>query len=266
MSTFVVTTALNAGETEREKARRLSAECGAPLVTRADRSLKEITLEHAVDGVLVVCRRRTALFIAGREFFFHPGMAVLRIKALIAGKTDQMVKAMDLRPGDRVLDCTLGLGADAAVTAHVVGDKGMVEGLEVVPPVAVLVRQGLDELRRADDPWLAAAAGRIRVIEADYREYLPQLPDKSFDVVYFDPMFRRGVTASSNMLPLRVLADPSPVDREALAEAARVASKRVVVKERRLSREFDRLGLKEIVGGRYAAVAYGILRTDGDPA
>lgn len=264
MITFVVTTALSAGDAERERARRLSDELGVPVVARANRSLQAIANAYGTDGVLVVSRRRTSLFVSGREFFFHPGMAILRIKALVAGKTDQMVKAMDLRPGDRVLDCTLGLGSDAIVAAHVVGDEGAVVGLEMVRPVAVLVRQGMEALQRSDDHWLAAAAGRVRVVEADHRTYLPQLPDKSFDVVYFDPMFRRGVAASSDMLPLRVLADRSPVDRETVAEAARVASKRVVVKERRLSTEFDRLGLTEIVGGRYAAVAYGIKRTGGD--
>lgn len=260
----MVTTAQSGGDREVEAARRLGAELGVPTAARAGRSLAAIRRAHGVNGVLVVGRRRVSLFTPNGEFFFHPGMAKLRIKALAAGKTDQMVQAMALERGDRVLDCTLGLGADALTAAYAVGDRGAVCGLEVVRPVAVLVRRGLEELRRADEPLLAAAAARIRVVEADYRAYLARLPDNSFDVVYFDPMFGRGVAASPNMQPLRVLADSSPVDRRAVAEAARVAAGRVVVKERRRSPAFGRLGLTEITGGRSAAVAYGIRRTGGD--
>lgn len=245
-------------------AHRLSAVLGVPHVPRADRSLAAVKHAYNVEGVLVVGRARTTLHFAEHEFFFHPGMAMLRIKALAAGKTDQMVKALGLEPGDRVLDCTLGLGADALVAAHVVGDRGAVVGLDVVRQVAVLVRRGLEALRARDDTRLAAAAARIRVLAADYRRYLRDAADKSFDVVYFDPMFGRGVEASRSMRPLRALADPSPVDRAALAAAARVAAKRVVVKERRGSPVFARLGLSEIAGGRYATVAYGILDTGGE--
>ncbi|MDA8096204.1 MAG: class I SAM-dependent methyltransferase [Clostridia bacterium] len=259
---YVVTTAHSAGYTESEKAHRLAGALRVPFVPRDDRSMAEITREHAVDGVLVVSRHRTSLFVSDQEFFFHPGMAALRIKALLAGKTDQMVKAMDLQEGDRVLDCTLGLASDATVAAHVAGNRGAVIGLEVVPAIAALVRAGMAEAR-PKDALLAAAIRRVKVVEVDYRDYLCSLSAKSFDVVYFDPMFRSGVVRSSNMGPMRVLADPSPVSRETLAVAGRVAAKAVVVKERRGSPEFARLGLSEQGGGRYASVAYGILRTEG---
>lgn len=262
MVSYVVTTAHQAGYSQSEQARELAVVLRAQYVSRDDRSIADMVKEYEVDGVLVVSRQRTSLFVSGQEFFFHPGMAALRIKAILAGKTDQMVKAMGLQEGDRILDCTLGLASDAIVAAHVTGDHGTVVGLEVVPAIAALVRDGMTGARYKN-ACLAVAIRRIQVIEADYRDYLRRLPDKSFDVVYFDPMFRSGVQRSSNMGPMRVLADPSPLSTDALAEADRVATKAVVVKERRGSPEFARLGLSEQGGGRQASVAYGILRTEG---
>jgi hypothetical protein len=63
---------------------------------------------------------------------------------------------------------------------------------------------------------------------------------------------------SSQFIPLRTLANPAPIAVEALKEAKRIARKRVVVKETRNSREFERLGLPERAGGRYSRIQYGI--------
>lgn len=42
-------------------------------------------------------------------------------------------------------------------------------------------------------------------------------------------------------------------------EALRVGRRRVVLKERRESAEFARLGFKYLSGGRYTRVAYGLI-------
>lgn len=261
---FVVTTALRTGPEERDRAAALAKELGCPCVKRGRLSLNEVCHAAGAAGAVVVSRSRLALRYAGREFFFHPGLAKLRIREIMAGKTDQMVKAMDLRSGDRVLDCTLGLGADALVAAHVVGEYGWVTGLEAVPVVAALVRWGLEHYGAGRGP-LAAAMRRVTVLTADHREYLPALPGNSFDVVYFDPMFRVPLQASSGMEPLRPLAEAAPLDTAAVAEAYRVARRRVVFKERRDSAEFRRLGFTRVEGGRYSPVAYGVLVKDGEP-
>ena len=76
-----------------------------------------------------------------------------------------------------------------------------------------------------------AALRRIKVVNADYLDFLKRQPDKSFDSIYFDPMFRYPLTDSKNINPLRSVADHRPLSEEAVAEARRVARHRVVMKE-----------------------------------
>lgn len=263
MPDLIVTTGLRSAPDRRLLAADLSRELECPFIPRKGRSLAALQAETGAGAVLVVGGRRVSLFYAGREFFFHPGMAKLRIRELRTGKTDQMVKAMDLRPGDRVLDCTLGLAADALVASYVVGERGRVLGLEASRPLAVIVRHGLATYS-GERPDLIAAMRRIEVRHADHRTFLARVPDGAYDIVYFDPMFRRPLHRSSAMEPLRPLAEAAPLDIAAIAEAKRVAARRVVVKERRDSPEFARLGLARVQGGRYAPVAYGILERGRD--
>ncbi|MBO8127625.1 MAG: class I SAM-dependent methyltransferase [Peptococcaceae bacterium] len=262
MRSFIVTTSLGKQSEAVKQARWLSTELGVSYVPRGKDSLETLQEKYGVSGIVVVTNQKVCLFSGGKRFFFHPDLAKVRIKGLRTGKTDQMVKAMDLRPGDEVLDCTLGLASDALVASYVVGDTGRVVGLEAVKLIAVLVRDGLQKYpaRPAD---LAAAMHRIEVVWVDYNDFLRQLDDNSFDVVYFDPMFRCPVMTSDSMVPLRALADPRPLDAGSLREAYRVARKRVVFKERRGSPEFVRLGFNDVEGGKYASVAYGVLKKDG---
>jgi hypothetical protein len=71
---------------------------------------------------------------------------------------------------------------------------------------------------------------------------LRSLPDKSADIVYFDPMFRIPVEESSSISPYRFIANPEPLSLEAVTEAVRVARRKVILKDHRDSPEFDRLG------------------------
>jgi hypothetical protein len=89
--------------------------------------------------------------------------------------------------------------------------------------------------------------------------FLRQAPSESFDVVYFDPFFRVSVKGADQLAPLRVTGDLNSLDMEAVREACRVARRRVVVKERKGSREFARLGFERVTGGRYARVAFGVI-------
>ena len=73
-------------------------------------------------------------------------------------------------------------------------------------------------------------------------------------------MFRHPLMQSENMNPLRYAADHDPVSEEMMAEARRVARRRVVLKETSKSTEFARLGFPEIAGGRYSSVHYGVWR------
>ena len=200
------------------------------------------------------------LWAAGAEapLRFHGGLGVVRIRRLLSGDHDVMVSALDLRPGDRVLDATAGLCADALVAAHAVGDGGEVVACEASPLLAELLAFGA--AHPPGDPPVAAACARLRIVAAEHLAFLRAQPDRSFDQVYFDPMFRRPTGAALDFARLRDLADPRPLERAALEEARRVARRRVVVRDRRESRELVRLGLVPIPGlSRTGATKYGML-------
>lgn len=250
---MVVTTSRHPTAHEEAWAQQLAAELGLPYRPRTG-SLKDLGAAAA----LVVTRERLVVQTDAGEIYFHPGMARPRVRQLERGGPDVMVEAMGLRPGDAVLDCTLGLGSDAIVASYVVGEEGRVVGLEAVPVLAAVVRWGLAHYD-PEHQGLRAAMRRIRVVQADHEEYLASLSPASFDVVYFDPMFREPVQESSHMRPWRLLASYKPLNPHTVALARRVARRRVVVKERSGSPLFAELGLPRVVGGRKSRIAYGIL-------
>jgi len=241
--------------------RTLAAELGVPFVPRGGRGIATLLSQERAEGVLVFGARGLVLYFFrdGRQqkFFFHPGTALLRIKNLLAGKPDQMIQAMALRPGDTVLDCTLGLGADAIVASFVTGQQGRVVGLEKVAPLALVTAYGLRHYDK--EPLITAAMRRIEVVVADHREYLLALPPASFDVVYFDPFFQVPVKGAAQVAPLRALGEKEPLSELTIQAALKVARRRVVLKERRDSPEFARLGFGKVYGGQHARVAYGVI-------
>lgn len=263
---ILVSVSRDAGSAEQAVARRLALENGWEFLAPSERG----GLAEAAGGraAIVVEKKRLTLRVGDSSHAFHPGLAPVRIKRLLAGETDYMLAAMGLnggalrgRSGERVLDCTLGFGADAVVAAFSVGDGGRVVGLESERVLAVLTRHGL--LRWADgvaeeDPVLAGALRRVEVIHADHLAFLLGQASRSFDVVYFDPMFRKPAPGATGLATVRLFGRPAPLDRRAVDEALRVARRRVVLKERRGSPEFARLGCDKVVGGASSRVAFGV--------
>lgn len=257
----IVTTSRDADAPYYEgEARAIAAAVGGRYVPRDDRSLESLFAE----GYPVVVFGGTGMRIHTRsgEIGWHPGMGHARVRQLRKGARDPMVEAMDLRPGDAVLDATLGLGSDALVASYVTGDTGRVLGWESVPVLAELVRRGM-QTWVDDDDTITAALRRIQVECADHRTALAHLPSGSFDIVYFDPMFREPVYESAHFTPLREIVDDRPLDRASVQEARRVARRRVVIKERRGSPVFQELGVTTVIGGRKSRIAYGIIPASG---
>jgi predicted methyltransferase len=157
----------------------------------------------------------------------------------------------ELRPGDRVLDATLGLGGDALLAAHATGTR--VLGLEAEGILGAFTAAGL---RRVPGP-AREAARHIEVQRADHREYLRSQPDGSFDVVLLDPMFRRAGEAGPLFELLRAHAQHAPLDAATLREARRVARRGVLVKDAAPGHELHRLGLVPRITRRSAAIAFG---------
>ncbi len=255
---FAVTTSLSAAPEQVAEAKRLAGKFKVPFVHRRGLSHETLSQRLGVEGMVVVSSQKVSYVARGQEFFFHPSLACLRIIGLKNGKTDQMVRCMSLENGDSVLDCTLGLGTDAIVASFVVGANGRVTGLESSMLIAKLVRRGLATYSEIEED-IAPAMRRIEVINANYKEYLAGLSARSFDVIYFDPMFRNPRLHSPAMNAMRLLANEEPLDCETIDLAIRLAVKRVVMKERRGSTEFERLGFKTVCGGKYSPVLYGVI-------
>lgn len=245
-----------------EMAMAFARDAGVRYVERRNRSLLRLMQEEGTDLVVVWHPEGPRLFGEGHWLFYHPGMAQNRIAALRKGQTDPMIEAMQLKADMSVLDCTMGLASDALVAAYAAGKGGRVLALENSRLVAALVKWGMIIYKKGPG-WLKEAQKRIEIVNMDHREFLVKAGDSSFDIVYFDPMFRIPVYSSSGISPLRSLADHSPLSLEALEEAKRVARFRVIVKERWNSPEFERLGIIEKVGGSSSRVAYGVIRIGG---
>ena len=246
-------------EANRVLAARTAAALGIPNVSRGNDLLEELRAAYGVDTVLVARRGLLTLVTAEGELFFHPGMSHLRIKNLLLGHGDHLVTALGLTEGMHVLDCTLGTGADAIVESFAVGAAGAVTALESNPLIAAVIADGLAHAT-GDNYEMHAAMRRITVHHADALAFLRAAETDSYDVIYFDPMFRRPLHESAGMNALRVLADMRALTEEMIAEACRVARRRVVMKERRGSAEFDRLGFTHVMGGKYSRIAYGVMK------
>lgn len=258
MNNLVITTGLKNSEKVEELALELGRKLNITYFPREKQSLELIKKKGNASSVILVNTTKVSLVTDGQELFFHPGLAKLRIKGLQAGKTDQMIDAMGIVEENTVLDCTLGLASDSIVASFITGSSGNVVGLEYSAAVAEIVRHGLQSYT-GEKPELLNAMRRIKVVQNEHLAYLKQLPNDSFDVVYFDPMFRRPREQSSSMAPLRSFANNNPLSPEVITEALRVARQRVVMKENRFSQEFNRLNFHTIQGGRYSPVAYGIM-------
>ncbi len=235
-----------------------AAESGARYTPRQDRSLARILADETALGVIVWEPEGPVLYQGAERFFYHPSMGKNRVSRLRRGESDPIITAMGLKAGMEVLDCTLGLGADALVISFVVGKAGRVLGVESTPITAAIVRWGIRKYPHGPQ-WLKEAMDRIEITCADHLALLRGLPDDSFDIVYFDPMFRHPVPSSKPISPLRQLANHRPLSAEALFEAIRVCRKSVVLKERYDSTEFERLGFREVVMGNHSEIAYGVL-------
>src|SRR5690606_3686381 len=145
--------------------------------------------------------------------------------------------------------------------AFVAGPEGKVVALESQPVIAALVEHGM-RTYVTDRAEPTEAMRSVEVVCADYRDYLPRLPDKSFDIVMFDPMFGATGRESSAMRALRRLANPAPLEPESVKEAVRVARRAVLLKERRGSEELSRLGFR--IAKEASTYAFGMIEVEGE--
>lgn len=230
------------GSRHRVEAQRCAETWGLPFLDRPEKGGVDALLASDVRVCLVRSGTGWALRDAHGSLAFGPGMAKVRLKRIAAGQQDEdvIVRLGQLKPGDTVIDATLGLAADALVCARAVGPSGRVVGVEASLPLCVLVSQGLEHLGA-----FPGSCG-VEVVHGRARDVLARWPTGSADVVTLDPMFDRPKKASPTFDRLRIWALHEPLDEATLSEARRVARRWVVVKGGRYGGEFDRLGLEKV--------------------
>lgn len=253
---LAVTTVMDPTNNVCLTAKEYAAKLNVPFIERGKTSISNI--QKLANPLLVVTKTGSIVYGDGGKFFFHLNMAELRIKNIRQGNGDRMIEAMDLQPGMSVLDCTLGLATDSIVASYVTGPTGSVIGLEHSPIIALVVSEGLAHFTCTDND-ISHALKRIQVVETSYQSYLAALPRKSVDIVYFDPMFRKPIVSSCALQPMRSLADNSAITEQAINMACKIAKSRVVIKESYYSKEFLRLGITTLTGGKYSNIRYGII-------
>jgi hypothetical protein len=239
---------------------------GSALERRAREVADACGLEFFVRGgsrearfAVVIERLGAHLVLGDRTMISHPGMGLVRVRRLEReAEGDPLVDACELQPGDRILDCTFGFGQDALVLAYAAGPAGRVHGLEASGPLAALSLAGMPSW---SDPG-AEIVRRITLEHADYRTKLPTIPDKSFDVVLFDPMFRRAQPAAPDFVLLRALAEHSPLDPASFEQAKRIARRTVIVKDGFSGQDLTRLGLLPQASRRRADIVFGVWRAE----
>jgi 16S rRNA (guanine1516-N2)-methyltransferase len=255
---MVVTTTYDSSDSIKAYAQELAHQFQAQYIERLQSSIPRIRIQYGIEDILVVGEKGLRYHpLEAEEVFFHPSTALIRLKRLLRGEPDVLLKLADIHPGDHVLDCTAGLASDAIVFAFAVGDRGQVTALESSKTIAFLVREGLSHytsgLLEVDQ-----AMRRIQLINIDHTLFLKDLPDKSYDIIYFDPMFRKPIDDSHSISPIRHFANDQSLTLLTIEEAKRVARRRVILKENRDSKEFERLGFQKI-SRSHTKVAYGVI-------
>jgi len=237
-----------------EEAAQVIARClRLPFAARGGRPLAAMFAQEGWTAVLVASRSGVvAAYQRGRQgpLVHHPGLALVRCKALEAGGRDRLLAETGLGRGDVVLDCTGGLLGDASVLALGVGPSGLVCSLESSPAVAYVVHAARTVGPRIGHAAYDEALRRVVLRLGSYRTVLPLLPPASYDVVYLDPMFGETVPGSHAMQMLRFFADETPLAPADLAQARRVARRWVVIKVRAADLRGDPLGLARFCSGR----------------
>ena len=226
----IVTTAGRPDEASERLAREACAELGLRFVQRKKRSVAKMSREYDAH-VIVAGKERYEYYPKGAAapFFFHPNSAAFRLKRIARGEIDPMIAACGLQEGDSFLDCTVGIGTDSITAAFVAGTKGKVVGIEANPNVAFITGKGMQTYDTSELP-LTACMREIEIVCSEAVAYLKSLPEDSFDIVYMDPMFEEVIEESNNFEALRDAGEHLVLTKEWVAEAVRVARRRVVLK------------------------------------
>ncbi|MHC4697227.1 MAG: class I SAM-dependent methyltransferase [Planctomycetota bacterium] len=226
--------AASGDEQSHTRAESLARELQLPLVKSSELSPERFAL------ALQVSKRGLELGEVGRRrsrpvrVDFARGPTAYRLRTARVGR-QLIARAVGLRGGAvTVLDATAGFGRDAFLLAHL-GCR--VVAVERSAVVGALLRDGLARAAAETRYELDTIAKRIRLVIADSRSVLREMPDADApDVVYLDPMYpsrKKSALAKKEMRICRMLVGDDPDALDLLEVARGVARQRVVVKRQR---------------------------------
>ncbi|MDF2535764.1 MAG: Protein-L-isoD(D-D) O-methyltransferase [Bacillales bacterium] len=241
-----VTTIERTTDDFNKKAIKISEELNLPFVVRNRVTVKKLMNQYQSDCLVVGNDLVFNSFLTGQSVFFHPNFAQVRLKRYLKGEMDSFLDIAMIEPGDHVLDCTLGFASDAILASVKVGENGSITGLENNKIWAYILKQGLKEYE-TKFMELKNALNKIRCLNMDYEEYLLNAPNKSYDIVYFDPMFEQSIEESNGLNNLKIFASNKKLTKETIYQAIRVARKQIILKAHYKSPLFEELGFKVFV-------------------
>lgn len=261
MKKYAVTTAYRVTDQLRERGKKIAKDHHILYLERQKRTLESMMNEYDC-GIIVVGKDSLTIQAnpASKPFFFHPNVAMLRVKRWLKIGDDPLIKACKIVAGDKIVDATLGLGSDAILASLAAGKYGHVLGMEASFPIWLLVKEGLSS-HQTNMKEVDVAMRRIMVENISSETWLGEAADKSVDIIYFDPMFSEEVKGSTGFDPLRSFAVHTEMTEKMINEARRVARKRLVLKDHFRSERFAQLGF-QVQKRPSATYHYGVIEIE----
>ncbi|MBO8140193.1 MAG: class I SAM-dependent methyltransferase [Thermosipho sp. (in: Bacteria)] len=222
---YVVTTSYHPTKEMVELAKKLAKEYNVRYINRRHLSeklkKKEIDFYYVVDKDLML-----SIKWGNNEFFFHQGIAKIRMENVNHGEKDYLIESIKPSMDSIVYDATCGLASEALLLAYfskkVIATEGSVH-------VYRIVKWGLERYT-SNVEWINEAKNKIELIHANYKEYIRKINDNFFESVYCDPMFENPIYQSNSINPLRNFAVYENLNIDDIEEMIRIAKKRVVIK------------------------------------
>lgn len=257
-STMIVTTGGRYNAQTLNKAKDIGIRYKVDFVMREKRSVKELK-ERYNDDVLVVGNDNITITSLSNDeaVQYHPNFSLVRAKRILNGEKDALVEAAELESGMSFLDCTMGLGADSVVASLAVGTSGRVTAIEQSFILYLLTKEGLSTYDTNIEMVNEAMRG-IEVINKNHVDYLKTLPDNSYDVVYFDPMFSEEISDSQSLRLITDVTYNETLEHIAIEEAKRVAVTKVMLKDHFRSSRFEKFGFAQQIR-KTSKVHYGVI-------
>lgn len=262
----ILTTAQKSNEAIQEEAKALASSMHMTYIKRGKTSIPALFSKYQCEYIAVLAGSGLTIhFPENQQHTFHLSMAQLRILRLQRGEGDHLINSVQTilnanhplgKEEFLFLDCTIGLGSDSIVVSYAF-PQAKIKGLEGSLPIWLATSYGLAHYSH-NVKSVTDALRRIEVSHDTFETYVPNLPDDSIDIIYFDPMFEVPVEESPQFKPLRGHTMESHIDDKIMEEAMRVASCGVIIKERPFSSVFQKYPPHKWVGGKYSRIGYGV--------